>query len=118
MLLVDVAMHLFSGTAHVTRQQESCCAAALAGIGDEDYVDASFHFPIVETIPTTLVQVPLLSVPQPTLFGGVAENENLSEHYAEFNDLFNEATNVSFIVSALFRPFTNRFKICCSKKRK
>ncbi|KAM7541058.1 hypothetical protein Aperf_G00000031734 [Anoplocephala perfoliata] len=82
---------------HLSQQHQhgACCAAAVAGIGDDDYVDAGFQFPVVETtIATASAQAPTLVVPPPPAppplgnsFGG--KEERLSEHYAEFNDLFN-----------------------------
>lgn len=60
-------------------------------------MDASFHFPVVETAPTKPAQVSFLPVSRPPLFESSTENEKLSEHYAEFNDLFNEAANVRFV---------------------
>ncbi|KAL5111527.1 hypothetical protein TcWFU_002182 [Taenia crassiceps] len=99
-------LHRYSPVLAVMHQKESCCAAALAGISDEDYVDAGFHFPSVETAPTEPVQVSFLPVSRPPLFESSTENEKLSEHYAEFNSLLNEAANHQPInsVTRLKRP--------------
>lgn len=76
----------------------------MAGIGDNEYVDASFQFPVVETtFATASAQAPIIVVPSPPAprlgnsIGG--EEEKLSEHYAEFNDLFNDAANVRVFVT-------------------
>lgn len=73
----------------------------MAGIGDEDYVDASFQFPM-SAITTTIAPAPAVIVPPPLVHlpglssthGSGEEEEELSEHYEEFNDLFNEAVSV------------------------
>nr|CDS26144.1 rho GTPase activating protein [Hymenolepis microstoma] len=78
----------------------ACCAATMAGISDEDYVDASFQFP-ESGVTTSIAPAPSVISPLPpahisglssTYRNGETE-EKLSEHYEEFSDLFNEAVS-------------------------
>ncbi|KAM3185638.1 hypothetical protein ACTXT7_005973 [Hymenolepis weldensis] len=72
----------------------ACCAAAIAGIGDEDYVDASFQFPMTTITATIAPTPPPVHLPGlPSTHGSGEGEEELSEHYEEFNDLFNEAVS-------------------------
>lgn len=94
-----ILIKLFHLLLKVTHQQRNCCAAAVAGINDEDYVDAGFQFPIVETAGTNApVQLTTATVSKLSTFGlnvgDVESKRKASEHYDEFYDLFGEATNV------------------------